>query len=68
VTPAARPTSNATELDLVLVYEPTQIEGLAIRTFYVNRRSEYDDFVNPVTGNKADATMSHWRLIATYTF
>ncbi|MBK1618991.1 hypothetical protein CKO42_11225 [Lamprobacter modestohalophilus] len=68
VTPAAVPTSNADELDLVLTYKPKQVKGLTIRTFYVARTSEYDGFVNPVTGNKADATMSHWRLIATYSF
>lgn len=68
VTPAARPTSDATELDLVLVYQPKQVKGLMIKTFYVNRTSEYDDFVNPVTGKRADATMSHWRLILSYSF
>lgn len=68
VTPAAAPTTNADELDLVLVYKPKQVKGLAIKTFYVNRTSEYDGFVNQRTGNKADATMSHWRLIATYSF
>jgi hypothetical protein len=68
VTPAAAPTSNADELDLVLTYKPKQVKGLTIRTFYVARTSEYDDFVNPRTGTKADATMSHWRLIATYSF
>ncbi len=68
VTPAALPTTDADELDLVLVYKPKQVKGLAIKTFYANRTSEYDGFVNPRTGNKADATMSHWRLIATYSF
>ncbi|MCF7988821.1 MAG: OprD family outer membrane porin [Thiohalocapsa sp.] len=68
VTPLARPTSDATELDLVLDYKPKQIKGLGLRLFYVNRTSEYDGFVNPVSGNKADATMSHVRLIATYMF
>ena len=68
VTPAARPTSNASELDLVLTWKPKQVKGLMLRTFYVNRTSEYDDFVNPVSGRKADATMSHWRLIASYSF
>jgi hypothetical protein len=68
VTPAAAPTSDATELDLVLVWKPKQVKGLTLKTFYVNRTSEYDDFVNPSTGIKADASMSHWRLIATYSF
>lgn len=68
VSPAARPTSNANELDLVLTWKPKQVKGLTLRTFYVNRTSEYDDFVNPVTKRRADATMSHWRLIATYEF
>lgn len=68
VTPAALPTTDADELDLILVYKPKQIKGLAIKTFYANRTSEYDGFVNPRTGVKADATMSHWRLIATYSF
>ncbi|MBK5931787.1 OprD family outer membrane porin [Halochromatium salexigens] len=68
VTPAATPTKDAEEIDLALVYKPKQIKGLALKTFYVNRTSEYDGFVNPRTGNKADATMSHWRLIATYSF
>ncbi len=68
VTPSALPTSNASELDLSLTYRPQQVKGLAIRTFYVNRTSEYDGFVNPRTGNQADATMNHWRLIATYSF
>lgn len=68
VSPAALPTTNADELDLVLSYKPKQVKGLTIRTFYVNRTSEYDGFVNPRTGSKADATMSHWRLIATYSF
>lgn len=68
VSPAAQPTSNADELDLVLVWKPKQVKGLALKMFYANRRSEYDDFVNPRTGRKADATMSHWRLIATYSF
>jgi hypothetical protein len=68
VTPNAAPTSNADEIDLVLVWKPKQVKGLALKTFYVNRTSEYDGFVNPRTGKKADATMSHWRLIATYSF
>lgn len=68
VSPAAEPTSNAQELDLVLTWKPKQVKGLMIRTFYVNRTSEYDDFVNPRSGVKADATMSHWRLIASYQF
>jgi len=68
VSPNAEPTSDATELDLVLVWKPKQVKGLALKTFYVNRTSEYDDFVNPRSGIKADATMSHWRLIATYSF
>jgi hypothetical protein len=68
VSPNARPTSDAKELDLVLTYKPQQVKGLTVRTFYVNRTSEYDDFVNPRTRNKADATMSHWRLILTYAF
>ncbi|MGB5733592.1 MAG: OprD family outer membrane porin [Thiohalocapsa sp.] len=68
VTPLALPTSNANELDLVLTWKPKQIKGLMLRTFYVNRTSEYDDFVNPRTNKQADATMSHWRLIAVYSF
>jgi hypothetical protein len=68
VSPAAEPTSNADELDLVLTWKPKQVKGLTLRTFYVNRTSEYDGFVNPRTGREADATMSHWRLIATYQF
>jgi hypothetical protein len=64
----ARPTSDADELDLVLVWKPKQVKGLAVRTFYVNRTSEYDDFVNPANGRKVDATMSHWRLILNYQF
>ncbi len=68
VSPVARPTSDANELDLILTWKPQQVKGLTLRTFYVNRTSEYDGFVNPVSGRKADATMSHWRLIATYQF
>jgi hypothetical protein len=68
VSAAAVPTSNANELDLVLTWKPKQVKGLMLRTFYVNRTSEYDDFVNPVSGRQADATMSHWRLIASYQF
>ena len=68
LTQRAVPTSNADELDLVLVWKPKQVKGLAFKTFYVNRTSEYDGFVNPRSGEKADATMSHWRLIATYQF
>lgn len=68
VTPFALPTSNANELDLVLTWKPKQVKGLMIRTFYVNRTSEYDGFVNPQTNKQADATMSHWRLIASYSF
>lgn len=66
-TQAAVPTSDATELDLVLTWKPKQVKGLAVKTFYVNRTSEYNDFVRP-DGEKADATMSHWRLILAYKF
>jgi hypothetical protein len=66
-TQRAVPTSDATELDLVLTRKPTQVKGLTVRTFYVNRASEYDDFVRP-DGRKADATMSHWRVILAYKF
>ncbi|MBK1704437.1 hypothetical protein CKO40_07780 [Halochromatium glycolicum] len=68
VSPNAAPTSDASELDLVLVWKPKQVKGLTLKTFYVNRTSEYDEFVNQRSGIKADATMSHWRLIATYSF
>jgi hypothetical protein len=68
LSPAAEPTSNANELDLVLTWKPKQVKGLMLRTFYANRTSEYDGFVNPVSGRQADATMSHWRLIASYQF
>lgn len=68
LTQRAEPTSDAEEIDLVLVWKPKQVKGLAFKTFYANRTSEYDGFVNPRSGAKADATMSHWRLIATYTF
>lgn len=66
-TQAARPTSDATELDLILTWKPKQVKGLMLRTFYVYRTSEYDDFVRP-DGRKADANMSHWRLVAAYNF
>jgi hypothetical protein len=68
IAPLARPTSNATELDLVLSYKPKQVKGLEVKTFYVNRVSEYDGYVNPANGRKADASMSHWRLILSYAF
>jgi hypothetical protein len=68
VSAAAWPTSNAQELDLVLVWRPKPVKGLTLKTFYVNRTSEYDDYVDPVSGRAADATMSHWRLIASYQF
>ena len=68
VSPLAVPTSNANELDLVLNWKPKQVKGLTIRTFYVNRTSEYNDFVNPKTEVAADATQSHWQLIAIYQF
>jgi hypothetical protein len=68
VAPIAKPTSNASELDVALTWKPQQVKGLTLRTFYVNRTSEYDDYFNPGNGKTADATMSHWRLIATYAF
>lgn len=64
-TQAAEPTSDASEWDLVLTWKPKQLKGLVVRTFYANRTSEYDDFMRP-DGRKADATMSHWRLILAY--
>jgi hypothetical protein len=68
LSPLASPTSDARELDLVLVYKPKQFKGLMIKTFYVNRTSEYDDYINPISGKQADATMSHWRLMLAYSF
>ena len=66
-TQAAHPTSDENEFDLTSTWKPKQVKGLMLRTFYVYRTSEYDDFVRP-DGRKADATMSHWRLVAAYNF
>jgi hypothetical protein len=65
-TQRALATSDAKEFDLVLTWNPAQVKGLMLRTFYAHRVSEYDDFV--AQGRKVDATMNHWRLIAAYNF
>ncbi|MET0044908.1 MAG: hypothetical protein ABW100_15475 [Candidatus Thiodiazotropha sp. 6PLUC3] len=51
-------TTDADEIDLVLVYKP--IKDLMLKLFHAERTSEYDGVV--------DRTQSHTRLIASYKF
>lgn len=63
----AKASTDAYEWDLILAWKPKQAKGLTLKTFYANRTSEYDGFVR-ADGKRADATQSHWRIIAVYSF
>lgn len=69
--------TSANELAPTLVWKPKQVKGLALKTFYANRTSEYDGFVNPRTGKRVVPTRcgipgenarsrfgsSHWEVL-----
>ncbi len=54
--------TDADETDLILTWKPKQLKGMMLRTYYVNRTSEYDG------AGGVDRTQSHWRIIAAYNF